>query len=115
MDLLSNVELFSMTVMYELCLQILYHFLQKFDEQIRPSSPPYPTASSGDLPYPEVPCGGGFEGRYPDQVDGGRNEDEVGASYVEGNEAWGKKSLMNKLPSGLDKMLDKGRVCLGVT
>ena len=75
------------------------------------SSPPYPTASSGDLPYPEVPCGGGFEGRYPDEVDGGG--EEVSANYVEGNEIRGRKSLMNKLPPGLAKMLDKGRVCPG--
>ena len=91
-------------------------FSIQVDKQIRASSPPYPTGHSGDLRYPEVPCGGGFEGRYPDQVDGGRNEDEVvGASYVEGNEVWGRKSLMNKLPSGLDKMLDKGRVRLRMT
>ena len=32
---------------------------------------------------------------------------------MEGNEIRGRKSLMNKLPPGLDKLVDKGRELLG--
>ena len=79
-------------------------------------NPPYypATSTGGDLPYPEVPCGGGIEGRYPspDEGDGVGVGEEVSAFYVEGNEIRGRKSLMSKLPPGLDKMLDKGGPCL---
>ena len=69
--------------------------------------PPAAPASGGDLPYSLAPpAPAPVEGRYP--------EGDVSANYVEGNEAWGKKSL-SKLPHGLDKLLDKGREGSGGT
>jgi hypothetical protein len=79
---------------------------------VYPNLPSSDSRSGSGLPYPQIPCGGGNEGRYPVGAGG---DGQINANYVEPN-AGGKKLLMGKiqgiqgmLPGGVNKIFDKGR------